>query len=330
MGPRLASNKDGEWLVKIEFACSASMGPRLASRGCLLHRLTLDIYGPLQWGRGSRAADALGHRSRIALRVPSMGPRLASRGCRRSWNESPLWKTFNGAAAREPRMRSISPSRSYRSMALQWGRGSRAADAGTTTFGAFAPATFNGAAAREPRMLSFLGGIFGGGKPSMGPRLASRGCRSRQSGRSSSAGLQWGRGSRAADAPGIRRRRARVDSSFNGAAAREPRMPIRTAFCRVGDIPSMGPRLASRGCDTGTADQFAATAPSMGPRLASRGCALYRHRRRRAAAPSMGPRLASRGCFTFSNANGISFGLLQWGRGSRAADACHGSKTQRI
>ena len=157
------------------------------------------------------------------LRPPSMGPRLASRGCS---GPSFSYRTpcpFNGAAAREPRMQAL-VERIAALENLQWGRGSRAADA-----------------------LHLPVEVIPVDGPSMGPRLASRGCWHDNFWGVCACDLQWGRGSRAADAL-IPRRDLRRRKAFNGAAAREPRMPLPPIRQKLVCWPSMGPRLASRGC----------------------------------------------------------------------------------
>ncbi len=177
------------------FNGTAAREPRMPRR--TNHQLVgLD---PLQWDRGSRAADAP-QPPRARPREPtSMGPRLASRGCSAMKNSARPIANFNGTAAREPRMHrsagarraagdtSMGPrlaSRGCRagwmgdrsSLKLQWDRGSRAADAHRSPGDQCGPLHFNGTAAREPRM------------PQLQPhsRLARL--------------LQWDRGSRAADA----------------------------------------------------------------------------------------------------------------------------------
>src|SRR5688572_14474202 len=97
------------------------------------------------------------------------------------------------------------PSLVARIVQLQWGRGSRAAEA-------------NDLLSRHWRAVA-----------SMGPRLASRGGGIAAADQAAWGELQWGRGSRAAEARRRRERRT-MRSSFNGAAAREPRRPYAFGF----------------------------------------------------------------------------------------------------
>ena len=250
---------------------------------------------------------------------PSMGPRLASRG-------SPAFAAADDVTA-----------------FLQWDRGSRAAEAAATTRDSPPPASFNGTAAREPRkrrrkrgehtmkwfpsmgprLASRGSGGFearAGGErgPSMGPRLASRGSQRTGAIFKSRFGLQWDRGSRAAEAlatasqvsPWLafngtaarepRKLQAMVAHriprvAFNGTAAREPRKRQIRIVNWSSTCPSMGPRLASRGSPIGTPNGLKALLPSMGPRLASRGSEESAASNTEEDGPSMGPRLASRG-----------------------------------
>src|SRR5680860_355175 len=70
-------------------SCTASMGPRLMSRGYLRHRTAL----------------------KLAVPFASMGPRLMSRGYYATQNADKLGlQGFNGAAADEPRILSAGPA----------------------------------------------------------------------------------------------------------------------------------------------------------------------------------------------------------------------------
>jgi len=111
---------------------SASMGPRLLSRGVISSQhlrpcaasgfngaaasqprspRTVSAFSPalkaLQWGRGFSAAEsALAIARPVSGGQASMGPRLLSRGVRRP--STPSWarcSCFNGAAASQPRSR---------------------------------------------------------------------------------------------------------------------------------------------------------------------------------------------------------------------------------
>ena len=180
----------------------ASMGPRLFSRGRSLGQREAKASTPLQWGRGSSAAEG----------------RPASGACRFAR------RSFNGAAALQPRKAS-------------WERPPSGI-----------PAGFNGAAALQPRKAAGESVAAGkdksfNGAAALQPRKGVPLCRF------SSIGwvlLQWGRGSSAAEGTyrvhlrvrsaasmGPRlfsrgrmvRRRTAVSSpsSFNGAAALQPR-----------------------------------------------------------------------------------------------------------
>ncbi len=177
------------------------------------------------WCRDSSAAEgALGGSADRRLSLASMGPRLFSRGRSRPPRARTSSPWFNGAAALQPRKAAGSPR------------------------SAVGTSCFNGAAALQPRKAA----------------VASVGCGSvatLQWGRGSSAAegraaptsscphrsLQWGRGSSAAEGTFSAVPRIVRGTSFNGAAALQPRKggagpavdPVRPA--------SMGPRLFSRG-----------------------------------------------------------------------------------
>ncbi len=156
-----------------------------------------------------------------------MGPRLVSRGnlepqgatCGR---ELALQWGRGSSAAETTRM--AAPSTSC--LLLQWGRGSSAAETSNLRAQPVGGSwRFNGAAARQPRK---------------------RGQRRRF--RAHPGGLQWGRGSSAAETPAPPTRASPLRSGFNGAAARQPRKPQPDLLDFVqDDAASMGPRLVSRG-----------------------------------------------------------------------------------
>ena len=183
----------------------------------------------LQWGRGSSAAECLAPASRNdhTAALASMGPRLFSRGMHRKRGGFAFcYLSFNGAAALQPRNEvdrnechlhgihaSMGPRLFSRGMlllwlrprlpraALQWGRGSSAAECRRQLGGGHlgAPASMG------PRLFSrgMRDARPRGRQPrhaSMGPRLFSRGMwTTTHFGGSRSERLQWGRGSSAAE-----------------------------------------------------------------------------------------------------------------------------------
>ena len=131
--------------------------------------------------------------------------------------------------------------------------------------------------------------------------------------------LQWSRGCEAAEAARARPMACRL-SPFNGAAAAKPRKHRRWNFYRHCSLPSMEPRLRSRGSFFGHDNSQDNYDPSMEPRLRSRGSLCPGDARRQgdlrlqwsrgceaaealenrpdsigSMAPSMEPRLRSRG-----------------------------------
>ncbi len=248
-----------------------------------------------------------------------MGPRLVSRGneeYRLIQFEARALQWGRGSSAAET---SVSPQPLLGYLALQWGRGSSAAETLRTSWRWRAWSGFNGAAARQPRKRRMrvhcpaLGGIA-----SMGPRLVSRG----NSGRS----------------PAAHRCRR-----FNGAAARQPRKRREDSAGGQPYLASMGPRLVSRGNNTVTHEVYGSSLLQWGrgssaAETPSRGRARLRpHRFNGAAArqprkrvdrlvvvhllgvASMGPRLVSRG--NLRRPPRVAAGVrLQWGRGSSAAE----------
>ncbi len=305
-------------LVPASASQRASMGPRLASRGNLLFFIAGTDHKMLQWGRGSRAAETKENEIMGKLAEASMGPRLASRGnaCGAGLCDG------QASASMGPRLASrgngLTALKTLDLCGLQWGRGSRAAETARRRSRRRRASGFNGAAAREPRKRIEVAALllpeslqWGRGSraaetlfshPNTGAvdRLQwGRGSRAAETyGAAPRPGtcprLQWGRGSRAAETPratdsAIRSRR------FNGAAAREPRKPLSARRARRRYAASMGPRLASRGNMIALLETIANNSASMGPRLASRGNELELAPEQRAE-------------------------LLQWGRGSRAAE----------
>ncbi len=107
---------------------------------------------------------------------------------------------------------------------------------------------------------------------------------------------------------------------FNGAAARKPRNPGHSSGRTRNRRASMEPRLESRGISEWCASLRAAARASMEPRLESRGICL-----RPVVSPtflpaSMEPRLESRGINSRDGASRM-FISLQWSRGSKAAES---------
>jgi len=131
---------------------------------------------------------------------------------------------FNGTAAREPRKLKQLAGERFR-IALQWDRGSRAAEARSGRYSLWMKVGLQwdrGSRAAEARVPG--GRHQHAARPSMGPRLASRG---------SDEYLDYTDGQR----------------TFNGTAAREPRKQLAWHVWIVARRPSMGPRLASRGSE---------------------------------------------------------------------------------
>ncbi len=200
------------------------MGPRLVSRGNMhpLHILKSSLIasmGPRLVSRGNPCPGGGESRS-----VPaSMGPRLVSRGNDRSGGRHHLGPGASMGPRLVSRGNPLGEGESMSFIMLQWGRGSSAAE------------TRNPSRAKRVPVPA-----------SMGPRLVSRGNEPEVILQLPPAGLQWGRGSSAAETSSVVPRYWLM-SSFNGAAARQPRKPLRS--CRdTGSCPaSMGPRLVSRG-----------------------------------------------------------------------------------
>ena len=208
----------------------------------------------LQWSRGCEAAEARAAASTRCCGCSFNGAAAAKPRKRGSWRcPPPCESTFNGAAAAKPRKRgfvgdldraglpSMEPrlrSRGSRMRSkpsgavrcLQWSRGCEAAEACRTGEGCRRHGTFNGAAAAKPRKLVVEQGSLSGIRPSMEPRLRSRGSpdkaiasipatrpsmeprlRSRGSSVTTSIfsvgiSLQWSRGCEAAEARSLPRR----------------------------------------------------------------------------------------------------------------------------
>jgi len=224
-----------------------SMGPRLASRGSVVRSDHAADDFTLQWDRGSRAAEArhvaTRHSQHRALQW-DRGSRAAEACCASLATTGFI--AFNGTAAREPRKPehrrrrrqphgpSMGPRLASRGsevvslddvviVALQWDRGSRAAEA-RRRYRRF----LLGNPSMGPRLASR--GSGGGADlldlplgPSMGPRLASRGSVT---------------GSDIDSLPTFPSMGPRLASRGSSSDAR-PMMRL--------DQPSMGPRLASRG-----------------------------------------------------------------------------------
>ena len=131
----------------------------------------------------------------------------------------------------------------------------------------------------------------------MEPRLRSRGSVTAIALVGLAIYLQWSRGCEAAEASGWQRC-ARRRRSFNGAAAAKPRKRLGRVARLLHDVPSMEPRLRSRG---------------------SHQDRVLRHPRRR---PSMEPRLRSRGSPAPGDTSSTGV-TLQWSRGCEAAEATH-------
>ena len=136
--------------------------------------------------------------------------------------------------------------------------------------------------------------------------------------RGSSWSLQWGRGSAAAEFPRIRAQPAQ-NQRFNGAAAALPRNYPCTAVARCFGRASMGPRQRCRGIVRLHLDPPGSDLASMGPRQRCRGIVIENGYDPAVQIASMGPRQRCRGIriADLARASGMS---LQWGRGSAAAE----------
>ena len=239
-------------VVQAQYTSTASMGPRLFSRGMAGVPLpSAAVFhasmGPRLFSRGMGGGVLTGG---VAGKA-SMGPRLFSRGMDACFYAvGPEHKGFNGAAAVQPRNEYGNHAVFMDAFPLQWGRGCSAAEC-----------------------HAILGGVVVCYLASMGPRLFSRGMKGLipdlprdvplQWGRGCSAAewrwsaaprftpgysLQWGRGCSAAECRQSAATEADQRPRFNGAAAVQPRNGGGEG---LGDMPeawaSMGPRLFSRG-----------------------------------------------------------------------------------
>ena len=227
----------------------------------------------------------------------SMGPRLFSRGR----GGLAVYKTSEWLASMGPRLfsrgRVTNTPTALSAGALQWGRGSSAAEGqgqqGTDTLpggASMGPRLFSrGRYGVLPATVQFWELQWGRGSSaaegnvcgsanhfvdsaSMGPRLFSRGRFNAERGLPVSVFLlQWGRGSSAAEGRWVDVGSDAKSGRFNGAAALQPRKAARRNtilwVCRA----SMGPRLFSRGRDADVDGMFDLSDASMGPRLFSRG-----------------------------------------------------------
>ena len=275
MGPRLFSRGETHpTLFPLEifrFNGAAAFQPRRAQ-----HDTTCAVHSniSLQWGRGFSAAERF--RLRRFLRPAQSFNGAAAfqprRGCTRLPN-SPLMKCFNGAAAFQPRRDWFWPDSVNSYSALQWGRGFSAAESLYLTRRCLCDFS----ASMGPRLFS-RGELrahkeqYGGADASMGPRLFSRGEAYAQWEHLVPGGmLQWGRGFSAAEShpcggalykkceasmgprlfsrgeSAIHWPRCTAWTSFNGAAAFQPRRVSWSACAVVACPASMGPRLFSRG-----------------------------------------------------------------------------------
>ncbi len=159
---------------------SASMGPRLGSRGRLLLLKSPGLgRSLLQWGHGSEAVEDVAAGMHVAAGMPSfngatarkpwktrrrheqrtgdtrdasMGPRLGSRGRPRSTcGKGEVGLCFNGATARKPWKTPPRPWSGCSTLRASMGPrlGSRGRRTGTKVT-TLARASFNGATARKP------------------------------------------------------------------------------------------------------------------------------------------------------------------------------------
>ena len=224
-----------------------------------------------------------------------MGPRLASRGNptepgSEERHDALQWGRGSRAAEtmQIPRLRATGRT-------LQWGRGSRAAETLSSLLTHGDPDALQwgrGSRAAETEMLA-LDRLRQ--QASMGPRLASR-------------------GNQTAATPG-----SQASRGFNGAAAREPRKR-RTRRGSRGPSQTLQWGRGSRAAETRWACHMRPAA------LRFNGAAAREPRKPdhwvkgvgRCMA-SMGPRLASRGN-DYGGVHWSTFPWLQWGRGSRAAE----------
>ncbi len=155
-------------------------------------------------------------------------------------------------------------------------------------------AGFNGAAADQPRKLELASGRRVAHRASMGPRRISRGNDLQGANLQGANLLQWGRGGSAAEtrcSPSPRL----WSSSFNGAAADQPRKRVRAWVAALDEGASMGPRRISRGNGRLARARLRVLHASMGPRRISRGNALSGQAQLARRDASMGPRRISRG-----------------------------------
>ena len=183
-----------------------------------------------------------------------MGPQLVSCGCYRRTRLPPCRIGFNGAAARELRMRAPrlrlhpAPPRFNGAAARELRMRHTQPQSQSSVSG------FNGAAARELRMLAVDDPLCRLARASMGPQLVSCGCGSRRARRSECACF---------NGAAARELRMRLQSHlrtpslarFNGAAARELRMPSGVRDDGQAEGASMGPQLVSCGCARRHSDQ---------------------------------------------------------------------------
>ena len=277
MGPRLFSRGNATRRDVGRRSTVASMGPRLFSRGNKVvpeggkakgtgfngaaafqprkrkaRARCPSVVEQLQWGRGFSAAE-----TRTVFAFPCRHP-----------------TGFNGAAAFQPRKLGAVP---IWSCARRASMGPRLFSRGNTLEDALVGFVHN-AASMGPRLFS-RGNICANNpglivaRASMGPRLFSRGNASLLSAhRRRDALLQWGRGFSAAETPPQTPKFGRPTTSFNGAAAFQPRkqesqytqrprieslqwgrgFSAAETWCHkmpygYGEHASMGPRLFSRG-----------------------------------------------------------------------------------
>ena len=159
-----------------------------------------------------------------------MEPRLRSRGSSAIRGCYDRQRSFNGAAAAKPRKPVSDGVPHAVALVLQWSRGCEAAEA---RLGRGAPC--------------------GRARPSMEPRLRSRGSRPwTHHNHELVTCLQWSRGCEAAEARYWLRYRE-ASAPFNGAAAAKPRKLEPAAPVVKATPPSMEPRLRSRGSASGPA-----------------------------------------------------------------------------
>ncbi len=185
----------------------------------------------------------------------------------------------------------------------------------------------------------------------MGPRLHSRGMdRSTQNYGKEKSSFNGAAASQPRNAVISADPRTQRRGRFNGAAASQPRNGRQQGVVQHGRQASMGPRLHSRGMNSGGWTVRIYRTASMGPRLHSRGmdersltgsfvdrsfngAAASQPRNAVPAsedgptlhAASMGPRLHSRGMQYPTSTLGSRFIMLQWGRGFTAAECGGGT-----